>query len=336
MRLSNRTGERVLVVLSVDGVNAISGQTADASQGGYVLDPWESAEINGWRKSLDDVAQFVFTDLPDSYAARTGRPDNVGVIGIAVFREARPIAYAPPAVPPPWMEDSRGDQAPQAKSAAPAAESSAADAYGGVARQRIGTGHGAREWSPVGQTQFERASSHPAQVTQVRYDDVATLAALGILPRTPWYMPSRDVPRPKRFPAASCPIRRTADRNRPSQRFATHQSAQKERAGCPPRPACVLADASFVKPVRSALRVLAILSFFFDLLARLFDVLARAGDGIAGRQEAGREHRQHRQQNQTLHRILLLSWVEPWSRRWPAGASNAASREKNVESNDFR
>jgi len=205
VQLTNRTDGRLLVVLSVDGVNAISGQTADASQGGYVLDPWESAEINGWRKSLDDVAQFVFTDLPDSYAARTGRPDNIGVIGIAVFCEARPIAYAPPAVPPPWMEDSRGNQAPQAKSAAPAAESSAADAYGGVARQRIGTGHGAREWSPVGQTQFERASSRPAQVMQVRYDDVATLAALGILPRTPWYMPSRDAPRPEAFPGGFVP-----------------------------------------------------------------------------------------------------------------------------------
>jgi hypothetical protein len=205
VRLTNTTGERVLVVLSVDGVNAVTGQTANPAQTGYVLAPWQSAEISGWRKSMDDVAQFVFTDLPDSYAARTGRPDNVGVIGIAVFREARPIAYVPPAVPPPWMEDSRGNQAPQAKSAAPAAESSAADAYGGVARQRIGTGHGAREWSPVGQTQFERASSRPAQVIQVRYDDVATLAALGILPRTPWYMPSRDAPRPEAFPGGFVP-----------------------------------------------------------------------------------------------------------------------------------
>ena len=40
VRLTNTTGERVLVVLSVDGVNAISGQTAAASQTGYVLNPW--------------------------------------------------------------------------------------------------------------------------------------------------------------------------------------------------------------------------------------------------------------------------------------------------------
>ena len=97
VRLRNTTGERVLVVLSVDGVNAVSGQTAAPSQAGYVLGPWESAEIGGWRKSLDDIAQFVFTDLPDSYAARTGRPDNVGVVGIAVFRERmqRPLPPMP-------------------------------------------------------------------------------------------------------------------------------------------------------------------------------------------------------------------------------------------------
>src|SRR5262245_50723720 len=57
VRLTNSSGQRVLVVLSVDGVNAVSGQTASPSQAGYVLDPWQSTEINGWRKSLDDVAQ---------------------------------------------------------------------------------------------------------------------------------------------------------------------------------------------------------------------------------------------------------------------------------------
>ena len=61
VRLTNTTGERVLVVLSVDGVNAVRGQTASPMQAGYVLDPWESAEVTGWRKSLEDVAQFVFT-----------------------------------------------------------------------------------------------------------------------------------------------------------------------------------------------------------------------------------------------------------------------------------
>ncbi len=202
VRLSNRSDERVLVVLSVDGVNAVSGQDADPGQAGYVLGPWETAEIAGWRKSLDDITQFVFTDLPDSYAARTGRPDNVGVIGIAVFRERR--AYPPryPAYSPPVADAARERSA--AKAAAPAAESAAADsAYGGVARQSIGTGHGAREWAPVGSTRFVRASTRPAQLTQLRYDDRDTLAAIGILP--PPYPRYPHAQRPRAFPQGFVP-----------------------------------------------------------------------------------------------------------------------------------
>jgi hypothetical protein len=51
VRLTNRSGSRVLAVLSVDGVNAVSGQTANPDQTGYVLDAWQSTEIAGWRKT---------------------------------------------------------------------------------------------------------------------------------------------------------------------------------------------------------------------------------------------------------------------------------------------
>lgn len=173
VRLTNTTGERVLVVLSVDGVNAVSGQTAAPSQAGYVLGPWESAEIGGWRKSLDDIAQFVFTDLPDSYAARTGRPDNVGVVGIAVFRERwqRPLPPPAPPVAP----------AARAKALAPASADRAMAMES--MPQRIGTGHGQREHAPVGQTTFERASNTPQQLSELRYDSVDALVAMGVLPR---------------------------------------------------------------------------------------------------------------------------------------------------------
>ena len=188
-------GERVLVVLSIDGVNAVSGDTAHPSQAGYVLEPWQSSEIAGWRKSYQDIAQFVFTDLPDSYAARTGRPDDVGVIGIAVFTEARPIRYDQPSPP---VADGRDDQRHDAKAAAPAAESMESNrASRDQASQGLGTGHGAREWSPVARTGFVRASRHPAQVSQLRYDDRATLVARGVLPRHPRH---RHDDRPRAFP----------------------------------------------------------------------------------------------------------------------------------------
>lgn len=198
VRLRNQTGERVLVVLSVDGVNAVTGETASPSQAGYVLSPWESAEITGWRKSLDDVAQFYFTDLPDSYAARTGRPDDVGVIGIAVFRERQ--RYLPYPMPgPPVARGERERDGAQSKSAhAPSAarESAAAGAaHDAIAEQRIGTGHGAREWAPISRTDFVRATSRPAQVTQLRYDDGEVLAAMGVMPRYDWRYGRGDEPR---------------------------------------------------------------------------------------------------------------------------------------------
>jgi hypothetical protein len=77
VRIRNCTGARILAVTSVDGVNVISGDTASPAQSGYVLEPWGSVEIAGWRKSLERTAAFYFTDLGDSYAARTGRPQNV-------------------------------------------------------------------------------------------------------------------------------------------------------------------------------------------------------------------------------------------------------------------
>src|SRR5882762_6388898 len=93
--ITNKTGERVLAVTSVDGVNVVTGETAAPGQSGYVLDPWGSVDISGWRKSMSEVAAFVFTSLPDSYAARTDRPGNVGVIGVAVFREYQPLRRVP-------------------------------------------------------------------------------------------------------------------------------------------------------------------------------------------------------------------------------------------------
>ena len=198
VRLTNTTGERVLVVLSVDGINAVSGQTASASQGGYVLGPWETAEIAGWRKSLDDVAQFLFTDLPDSYAAQTGRPDDVGVIGIAVFKERRVQPYYAPSAPPIASNGTREQATGKANAPAASASRESADrAMADSAPQRLGTGHGEREWAPVGQTEFVRASRSPQQVSQLRYDDVDQLVAIGVLPH-----PYRPVVRngPRAFP----------------------------------------------------------------------------------------------------------------------------------------
>ncbi|MHC9085698.1 hypothetical protein ACYX7E_11805 [Luteimonas sp. RIT-PG2_3] len=203
VRLVNTTAERLLVVLSIDGINAITGDTAHPAQSGYVLAPWQSTEISGWRKSMQDVAQFVFTDLPDSYAARTGRPANVGTIGIAVFRERRPMVVAPS--PPIARGQQRYEKSRASHPSDAAAAASPMQEQEQVAAQRIGTGHGQREWAPVGQTTFDRAGTRPVQLLQLRYDAPEALAARGILPRA--YAPHP----PRRHGPQAFPDRFVAD-----------------------------------------------------------------------------------------------------------------------------
>ena len=124
VRLRNKSAGRVLTVVSVDGVNALNGQTAATAQSGYVLSAWQSAEIAGWRKSMDEVAAFYFTSVADSYAGRSDRPQNVGVIGIAVYREALPPPVPSAAVESPSRDSANADERqparPAAKAAAPA------------------------------------------------------------------------------------------------------------------------------------------------------------------------------------------------------------------------
>lgn len=216
LRIRNRTGARVLAVTSVDGVNVISGETATPSQSGYVLDAYGSVEILGWRKSLERTAAFFFTDLRKSYAARTGRPDNVGVLGVAVFREkAVPIARrdlqpVPAPMPRGMPETASGRaEAPAGPPDATGDRSLAENSVGQFSRSvplpsRLGTGHGRNEASRAQLVRFERASEAPAETLVVRYDRRETLAAMGVLPERPLY--SRRDPDP--FPGS---IRFTPD-----------------------------------------------------------------------------------------------------------------------------
>lgn len=180
----NRAGGRVLAVIAVDGVNAVSGETASWEQTGYVLGAGGSFDILGWRKSSDRVAAFEFTALENSYAARTGRPENVGVIGVAVFRE-RPRALQVPAAPPPLSKlGADSSAAGERNEAGPAAR----------AESRIGTGHGRSETSRVTYTDFERARPSPDEVITIRYDSRENLVAMGVIARATPY------PGPHPFP----------------------------------------------------------------------------------------------------------------------------------------
>lgn len=85
---TNHTSRRFEIVASVDGIDVISGRDASYARRGYVLEPHATVTIDGFRLRESDVAAFRFSRVSESYAAETGRPRNVGVIGIALFGDA--------------------------------------------------------------------------------------------------------------------------------------------------------------------------------------------------------------------------------------------------------
>src|ERR1041384_1895425 len=59
----NRLGEDLLAVVSVDGLNVMNGQPANPRQSGYILGPGTRYDVKGWRKSMEEIAAFYFTQL---------------------------------------------------------------------------------------------------------------------------------------------------------------------------------------------------------------------------------------------------------------------------------
>ncbi len=199
IQLHNETRGRLLNVISVDGVNVVSGETAAFDQTGYVLDSWQRYDVTGWRKSSKEIAAFEFTRAPRSYAARTGRPDDVGVIGVAVFREKQPTRRE--------REEERRSGRDTYERSAPGAPSGAIPKSGsagksfqfdnnGPVEQELGTAHGDRERDRVGKTEFERRSKRPDEIIRIRYDSYDNLVEMGVIPSY------RGRPRdPSAFPA---------------------------------------------------------------------------------------------------------------------------------------
>jgi hypothetical protein len=194
VRVANPSDERVEAVITVDGRDAVTGRVGDYVSGrGYVIAPHDSVLVEGFRQSLESVATFRFSHPAESYSARMGTPENVGVIGVAFFPERRrPIIALPrPAAP-----------AGEARRAPARAKASAAPA---PPREefRLGTEYGESRSSTVHGVSFERADpTHPARVIVLHYDDAEGLEARGIrvFGDKPWWQPKPTSPDP--FPAA--------------------------------------------------------------------------------------------------------------------------------------
>jgi hypothetical protein len=204
LRVRNQGRDEVLAVVSVDGVNVVTGETAMPQQSGYVLSPWRLLDLSGWRKDLSRTAAFYFTPLPDSYAARTGRPDHVGVIGVALFRKKQPpveIGQIAPQAPAPFSRseaarESRDSTAEGAAAAESAPGQAQDEARSAAPAAKLGTGHGRSETSHARYVSFERASNDPAEMVTIYYDSHRNLVVRGVI-KQPRHYP---LPQPHPFP----------------------------------------------------------------------------------------------------------------------------------------
>jgi hypothetical protein len=191
LSLANQSGQRVGVVLTVDGLNVISG-TRDEGRGRmYVLDPWQRTSIRGWRSSLQDVREFTFVDERASYAARSGKANRkMGWIELAVYRERDAVdfqATRPPA--PTWNEPLEGEDEAAADSprrekaqrSDRSIEAPAPSAASGAERSYPGTGWGRRTHDPVVLVDFQ-PEAQASQTLTLRYEYRPALVALGVFP----------------------------------------------------------------------------------------------------------------------------------------------------------
>jgi hypothetical protein len=188
IRIVNPTPSRVEAVVSVDGLDAIDGHPANLGKRGYIVPAYGEVAIDGWRTSLDSVAAFRFSSVRDSYASRTGQDRDVGVIGVAFFRERpRPaVAWRPPPPVRPLSPPQRGATDAEGAGAAatgagkaPSSEASRAPSAP-ADRPGLGTQFGEAWQSRVVETTFVRAESGPMTVTELRYDDREGLVSRGI------------------------------------------------------------------------------------------------------------------------------------------------------------
>jgi len=205
----NTTAARVGVLIAVDGLNVVNGERSRLSRDEtmYVLDPWETATISGWRTSLDEVRKFVFVDEQRSYAVRTDQANgDLGWIRVLSFRENHPqLGWG-------W---NRGDRNPsrdgtdefdapngasEREEMTPAPQSAAPPMAGNEVRKSTGetksqrqpdgpaadanpgTGWGDRRHDPVREIVFNAARTATDHLV-MRYEYAAGLRSLGIFPQ---------------------------------------------------------------------------------------------------------------------------------------------------------
>lgn len=196
LRIHNPTGSRVAVALAVDGMNTIDARHTNAwSARKWVIEPHGTIHVRGWQMSAENARRFYFTTERDSYGAKIGQTQNLGVISAVFFRERKPISIMP--VTPGGREErptykSKDDKTENAP--ARSSESAGAAASRDAAKPRstkpypppddesAATGIGRTIQNGVTWIKMDLDQRPVAEIT-IRYEYREGLVRLGILPR---------------------------------------------------------------------------------------------------------------------------------------------------------
>ncbi len=233
LRIANRTVERLEIVATVDGRDVISGKKGDVTNTGYVIRPFDDILIKGFRQNNGQVAAFRFSKKGASYSTKKKTPENVGVVGVAIFMEKVDR--------PQWVYDSDttttqniycGDSKVNANFTTNTHQSSnsinsgvvyhesATAASAGVASrlskntgktssilrgtktaktQDLGTKYGESITDHCSTTSFYRLNRDPEEVWQIWYDTMSALRKKGI----PTHRTRKQSSRPDPFPKSN-------------------------------------------------------------------------------------------------------------------------------------
>lgn len=210
----NNTYARALFIVSVDGLDVLSGQPAGPTSNGYVVNALSKVSIPGWKLNSTSAAEFYFSSKKLSYAEKTKSRTNVsntGVIGAMIFEEltsSQPlikhsttahfnsstyndyqnfnIGSISSSIDYSQQQQNFNNVKPRAwsdknLSLNSAASYSSTETNSILSTSSLGTGFGDQISWNTSSTQFTKVSSAPTSVLIMYYDSAKNLEKMGVI-----------------------------------------------------------------------------------------------------------------------------------------------------------